>query len=85
MIEIHVIEWIDSTGYDGWRNREGLEDAKPKNIVTCGMLAKEDDTFVYLKQSDAEWQIGNVIAIPHVTIVKHHYYEIKEFDYINNE
>lgn len=75
MLEIRVIRWVDSTGFNGWKNLEDCEMMEPDPIVSVGFVLAETETKVVLLQSETrrpkpEYNSGgNNLVIPRVAIV----------------
>ena len=72
--EIHLIHWLDSTGWNRWQDVDDfLKTEIPDDNMTCesiGWIIHEDDDSISIAGSrTAHDQIDGVIRIPKVAIV----------------
>lgn len=73
MREVRLIEWVDSTGGDGWQSLREWQKEKPHRIQSVGWVLRENETEVALVQSideqDRDDPYGDhVIVIPRSAI-----------------
>jgi hypothetical protein len=65
------VEWVDSSGLDGWAPRNALADhSRPSTCRTAGIVVAENDQALTIAQSvdDTHGHFNASITIPHFAI-----------------
>jgi hypothetical protein len=65
------VEWVDSSGFDGWAPRNELADQpRPATCRTAGIVVAENDQALTIALSidDTDGNFNGAITIPHFAI-----------------
>lgn len=80
LVEVH---WIDSIGYDSWRDISEIADKALGDCYTAGYLLNKTDEMIQVAESieisGPEWQVADVMCIPAVAVL-----EIVELERVND-
>ena len=69
--EAIYVRWIDSSGIDGWVNRDSLEFSdQMQTIETVGYLVEEHNDRIVVASSVSKEQINSPLIIPKIAILE---------------
>lgn len=72
--KVVMVKWVDATSLDAWEDVSAVEDSAAHEIMSCGLLVKEDKSKVILALNvDREAETCScsiVIPKPYITSMK---------------
>ncbi|MEM7706560.1 MAG: hypothetical protein AAF358_13460 [Pseudomonadota bacterium] len=67
MAEIAIVEWVDSSGQDGWVDVDDI-DPGAEPIISAGIVLEDTSEHITLTLAYCEHQVMHTLSIPYFAI-----------------